>query len=118
MKLSYNKLTSIENVDFSVLQNLEIIDISNNRITSLGNLFTCMKLSSLMANNNDITSIPPQFVHCQSLNTFNIYGNPQKTVRSAVISQGCGAIMKVYTRYTVHISSGGLLPSYICEILL
>ncbi len=63
-------------------------------LQSFGNIYSIPKLSTVLANNNNIQIIPYQFANCKYLQNFSIYGNPQKTIRANIVTQGCEAIMK------------------------
>ncbi|CAE7592649.1 lrrc40, partial [Symbiodinium microadriaticum] len=93
LQISFNKLTTLENVDFSQFQHLEILDISNNKILSLGCIYDVSSLRTLLLDNNELDAIPYQLCFLKNLQSLSIHGNPQRTVRQGVIQKGTEAII-------------------------
>jgi Leucine-rich repeat (LRR) protein len=94
-QLSYNRLTSLEDLNFSVLHQLEILDLSNNKITALGNVFEATSLRVLLLENNALDSLPLELCYLTNLQTLSLHGNPQRTVRQAILQKGVNAILTV-----------------------
>lgn len=75
LNLMYNDLTSIPEVVFK-FKNLEVLDISNNKIEILSErLSELPKLSKLFVNANKIQSLPPNFASLK-ITTLYIQINP------------------------------------------
>uniref|UniRef100_A0A7S4IZQ0 Uncharacterized protein n=1 Tax=Odontella aurita TaxID=265563 RepID=A0A7S4IZQ0_9STRA len=80
------------------LPSLENLDLSDNQISDLGDLPTvlsgcCTKLRSLMLSNNELKSIPPTLGLVRTLQSIDLRGNPQRSIRTAVLDRSCGAIL-------------------------
>lgn len=97
--MSYNRLTSLNGIDFSLFRQLEIFDISNNKITSLGNIYEATSLRTLLLENNELENIPLELCYLSNLQTLSLHGNPQRTVRQAIIQKGVLAILAVRSNY-------------------
>ncbi|XP_057660617.1 chaoptin-like [Diorhabda carinulata] len=72
LDLSYNKLDSIPLVALKDIRNLQWINLHGNQITSIVGAWSHMKtsVSTLFLGENDITSIPNETMHQQSLRQF------------------------------------------------
>ena len=82
-------------INFSLFQQLEIFDVSNNKITSLGNVYEATSLRTLLLENNELENLPPELCYLSNLQTLSIHGNPQRTVRQPIIQKGVVAILSV-----------------------
>jgi leucine-rich repeat protein SHOC2 len=94
-QLSFNRLTTLQSLNFAVLQQLEILDLSNNKLLSLGNVFTATSLRVLLLENNELDSLPSELCYLTNLQTLSLHGNPQRSVRQAVLQKGVNAILAV-----------------------
>eukprot|EP01038_Epipyxis_sp_PR26KG_P009430 gene9430-12706_t len=102
LQLSYCNLTNISIIDFNSLRNLVSLDISNNKIITIENcnLLSChndysiIKLEYLSIENNNISEIPFELGHIQTLKTLLISGNPQKMIRPQIILQGSNKVLE------------------------
>jgi Leucine-rich repeat (LRR) protein len=74
---------------------LEIVDFSNNKLESVGELYNSKNLADISISNNNLTEIPPEFARLTKIRNLNILGHPQKLIRSSTIQQGTDAILKV-----------------------
>lgn len=99
--MSYNRLTSLGNFNFSVLSQLEILDLSNNKLKSLGNVYEASALRVLLLENNEIENLPLELCYLTNLQTLSLHGNPQRTVRQAILQKGVNAILAVSARSVV-----------------
>lgn len=93
LQLSYNKLTTLNGINFSLFPQLEIFDLSNNKIVTLGNVHTAISLRTLLLENNEIDSLPAELCYLTNLQTLSLHGNPQRTIRQAVLQKGVNAIL-------------------------
>ena len=84
---------------------LEILDLSNNKLESLGQLPGALvargtrlpgltKLHTLKLENNGLRDIPYEFGMACNLKILLLEGNPQRTVRAAVLRQGHESVLK------------------------
>jgi Leucine-rich repeat (LRR) protein len=71
------------------------MDLSNNKIVSLGNIYAATSLRTLLLENNEIDNLPAELSHLSNLQTLSLHGNPQRTVRQAVLQKGVTAILAV-----------------------
>ena len=99
--LAYNQLTSVQGFENS--PNLTILDIKNNKITTLHrSIYTLKKLKTLDLMNNDLTDIPSEIGFLTQLVRINIEGNPLKCIRSTIKSGGTEALKKYLRERNVH----------------
>jgi len=74
------------------------LDLSNNQIADLGfmplALSGCKGLRILQLNNNNLEDIPLELGCLKQLTTINLAGNPQKGVRTSVLSESCEVILE------------------------
>ncbi|ETV92615.1 hypothetical protein H310_13069 [Aphanomyces invadans] len=85
--LSFNQISTLDNVDWSRLVNLFQLSVADNKLVSLGNLYHLPKLTSLSIENNSLTQIPGE-LGLMKLKTLAMNGNPQRTVRMATLNKG------------------------------
>jgi hypothetical protein len=128
--LGYNQMTTLGNVSWArSLPSLEILDLSNNRLHDLGMLPGALvalentpaglaRLHTLKLENNELRDIPYEFGMASHLKILLLEGNPQRTIRAAVLCQGNESVlkylqMKVPEGYVPSIDSckEALLPS-------
>jgi hypothetical protein len=128
--LGYNQMTTLGNVSWArSLPSLEILDLSNNRLQDLGKLPAGLvalpntpaglaRLHTLKLENNELRDIPYEFGMASHLKILLLEGNPQRTIRAAVLCQGNESVlkylqMKVPEGYVPSIDSctEALLPS-------
>ena len=74
---------------------MEILDVGNNKIRSVGNIHNATALMTLLLHNNELHEIPPEIGLLTRLTSLNIHGNPQKLIRTHVIQRGVEAVLKV-----------------------
>jgi len=75
LQLSYNSLTAIP-AEISLCVNLQDIDISSNKISSLPDSFSGMtKLTKFSASDNNLTELPATLCKLESVQTVFLYGN-------------------------------------------
>ncbi len=76
LDLSQNKLTGALPAEIRFLQNLETLDISDNRMTGLpAEIGQLPKLRVLDASNNELTGIPHELGNLQTLEILDLSGN-------------------------------------------
>jgi len=95
LRLSYCQLTSVENVDFRTLPGLVTLDLSNNKIESLGSsLNSALCLEYLNVENNNLHEIPAELAALPRLKVLLIAGNAQRTVRTTLLQQGSSKVIE------------------------
>ena len=94
LSMSFNRVGAISNIDFSRLAKLETLDLSNNKVADISCLEAATSLQTLVLDNNDLVAIP-SFLGSTRFNfqSLSFHGNPQKTVRMAVLQKGTTAIV-------------------------
>jgi Leucine-rich repeat (LRR) protein len=95
--LSHNRISELDEWRPG-LESLEHLDLSNNSITNLTELPPILSSSSpilktLLVNNNNICVIPPELGLLSTLQSIDLKGNPQKSIRSAVLDGSCSSIL-------------------------
>lgn len=87
--IAYNKITSVDELFHEGMENLEILDASNNKIKTLSDkIITLQNLEHLNLEYNDISNIPTILGYLTSIKNLNLYGNPLKNIRNDVIAKG------------------------------
>lgn len=95
--LSHNRIAELDEWQPG-LESLEHLDISNNSITCLRELpfilgYSSPMLKTLLVNNNSLLVIPPELGLLSTLQSIDLRGNPQKSIRSAVLDGSCSSIL-------------------------
>ncbi|KAF0682360.1 Aste57867_25498 [Aphanomyces stellatus] len=91
--LSYNRISELDDVNWSLLKNLSIVSIADNKLISVGKIYEAPNLTSLSIENNSLTQIPFELGFCTKLKALNINGNPQRSVRLTTINKGTEEIL-------------------------
>ncbi|KAF4322181.1 hypothetical protein BBO99_00002079 [Phytophthora kernoviae] len=91
--LAFNRIETLEQFPWSQLTNVSLISISNNKLRSLGRIYDAPLLASLSFENNNLTKVPCELGLCPNLRAIYMNGNPQRTVRGAVIAKGSTEIL-------------------------
>ena len=93
--LAYNFIEDISLLCSNSLLRLEVLDVSNNKITKVPTFINnLISLSSLNIQNNALKSIPYELGFMKELKNLKIEGNLLKRIRMSVIRKGSGAILK------------------------
>lgn len=88
LQLAVNKLETLDGFPWHELAHLSIVSVSDNKLKSLGRVYDMPLLSSLSFENNNLTRVPCELGLCPHLRAIYMNGNPQKTVRGAIIAKG------------------------------
>ncbi|KRX10051.1 hypothetical protein PPERSA_08454 [Pseudocohnilembus persalinus] len=93
--MSYNKIRDIDIIFNEKLENLQVIDFSNNKITHISDqvAFNQPDLSHLNLANNDLQQIPT-IIGFMQLTAFQIEGNPLKIIKRNIIDKGTVHILE------------------------
>ena len=96
LHLHQNRLTDCRELCRKNFENLEVLDIGNNKVREvpIALVFYLSKLNMFAAVNNDITHMPNWIGFHNRLSTLQIDGNPLKMIRRAVIDKGTQEIMR------------------------
>jgi len=90
---------SIDPLDVSNMPHLQTLDLSNNKLVTLGDssasIFRAQQLEFLSLENNCMNEIPPQLALLPRLVTLLIVGNPQRAVRPQVVQQGSAKVLEL-----------------------
>jgi len=93
--VGFNKLRSLASINWTRIQQLRTLDLSNNRLTDIGKgLELLPNLDSLDIQNNELAVIPPELGLCPGLRSLLLIGNPQRGVRQNLIDKGTPAILE------------------------
>lgn len=88
----------VDSTDASPLQQcplLELVDISNNQLTSVDFLIPLKQsLARLDAQNNNISRLPPELGVFAKLTSIVLDGNPLRSIRRDVVAKGTFELMK------------------------
>jgi Leucine-rich repeat (LRR) protein len=99
LRASFCGLTSIEDLDFGALPGLETLDVSNNKLESLGwGLFEegCgQRLEYLSLENNCLVEVSSELARLPCLKVLLIGGNPQRTIRNSAVQQGSAKVIEL-----------------------
>jgi Leucine-rich repeat (LRR) protein/soluble cytochrome b562 len=79
-------------------QALEMLDLSCNKISDIGELPRCLieycpRIRDLSLSNNELAFIPPDFCVLQSLTFLDLRGNPQRAIRPGVLDRSTPEIL-------------------------
>jgi len=98
--LAYNKLERTFAVKeyFGIVPfpSLRSIDLGNNKLSSFPIWTTSVDgIENINVENNSIARLPArELCQCKNLVSLVLYGNPQKTVRATILSQGSRAVIE------------------------
>ena len=93
--LSCNKITKINNIDYS--PNLTILDLKNNKLQILSKEISFLKnLKTLDLTNNDLTDLPTEIAFLDKLVRLHLEGNSLKVIKHSVRSAGAEVITLLY----------------------
>jgi Leucine-rich repeat (LRR) protein len=96
LNLENNKLTSIQFI--TPLHKLTVLNVSGNSLTELepaATLFAGLtNLVSLDLSCNDLSDVPSQLGHLTSLKTLELEGNGIRSIRRAILEKGTAAILQ------------------------
>lgn len=95
LHMHMNRLTDIKELCRSEFQNLEVIDIGNNRISEvpIAIPFYLAKLTTLAMVNNDCITLPHWLGYHKTIQAVNVEGNPLKRIRRQIVEKGAQAIL-------------------------
>ena len=94
--LSYNRIVNLE--WRAGLESLEHLDLSNNCIIELGEIPSILagcspRLKTLLISNNDLRVIPPEIGLLTNLQSVDLRGNPQRSIRPTVLEGSCTSLL-------------------------
>lgn len=104
LSVAANRLTALEpHLPWARLGVMQNLDLSNNHIADVGTLALAvahgaLPLRSIDLSNNDIRNLPLELGLCTNVGSLQLHGNPQRTVRTNVMSQGTGPVLQVLRR--------------------
>jgi hypothetical protein len=91
--LAYNRIETLDGFEWSWLRAVSVVSVSDNKLRSLGRIFEAPSIASLSFDNNNLRAVPCELGLCPNLRAVYMNGNPQKTVRGAVIAKGSQEIL-------------------------
>jgi hypothetical protein len=95
LHINHCQLEDITGIDFLVLQELQSLDLSDNKLQSLpDSIQFARNLQFLSLDNNSFREIPSVLGILPSLKTLMIQGNPQRLIRTNIIAQGSVKIIQ------------------------
>ena len=85
-----NRITDIRELCRKEFENLEVLDIGNNKIREMPTalVFYLANLTMLAMVNNDVTSMPAWIGFHKRISTLQIDGNPLKQIRRQIVDKG------------------------------
>jgi Leucine-rich repeat (LRR) protein len=86
LNLAFNKVTSLASTDFYELPQLEILNLSNNRLREVGLFPEDCRLRIVDFSNNDLSDVPYCFGFIETLQSLALQGNSIRLLRQAVIN--------------------------------
>ena len=123
LSLSHNRISALEDFDFSMLRNLGRIDLSNNKLLSISRasfqhnpLLRVIDLS-----NTDIDTVPEAVLGLQHLRQLFLYGNPMNCSCSSMMGLSSWNLLNVISFSTyidiARCNTGQMLHSYLVNEL-
>lgn len=96
LHLHMNKITSLSFMCRSAFSGIETLDLGGNKIAEMPTAFIhfLKNLRILMIVNNDIQKLPNLIGKHEHLKNIQIEGNPLKSIRRPIVSQGSTGILK------------------------
>ena len=96
LHLHVNRITDIRELCRKEFENLEVLDIGNNKIREMPTalVFYLANLTMLAMVNNDVTSMPAWIGFHKRISTLQIDGNPLKQIRRQIVDKGTQEIMR------------------------
>ncbi|CAN0331950.1 unnamed protein product, partial [Ectocarpus sp. 12 AP-2014] len=91
--LAYNPLSEVSGLPWAALGSLETLDLSNNRLRSLGDVVLMTWLRRLNLENNDISPVPLELGLCTGLESLLLAGNPQRQISPSLLQRGTVATL-------------------------
>ncbi|CAB1109033.1 unnamed protein product [Ectocarpus sp. CCAP 1310/34] len=91
--LAYNPLSDVSGLPWAALGSLENLDLSNNRLRSLGDVVLMTWLRRLNLENNDISPVPLELGLCTGLESLLLAGNPQRQISPSLLQRGTVATL-------------------------
>ncbi|KAE9248380.1 hypothetical protein PF004_g3885 [Phytophthora fragariae] len=91
--VAYNRIETLDRFPWSQLAKVSVISVSDNKLRSLGRIYDSPLLASLSFENNNLAKVPCELGLCPHLRAIYMNGNPQRTVRGAVIAKGSAEIL-------------------------
>ncbi|KAK1932575.1 Leucine-rich repeat-containing protein 40 [Phytophthora citrophthora] len=85
--------STLDQFPWSQLAKVSVVSVSDNKLRSLGRIYDAPLLASLSFENNNLTKVPCELGLCPHLRAIYMNGNPQRTVRGAVIAKGSAEIL-------------------------
>ncbi|KAF0683881.1 Aste57867_24107 [Aphanomyces stellatus] len=92
--LSFNKLTSLNGVDWAAMTKLTSCLVSDNQLESIGTIHLAPSLTSLNVENNNLRHIPLALGQSPNLRLVNVQGNPQRHIRYTIVQRGPQAVLQ------------------------
>jgi Leucine-rich repeat (LRR) protein len=87
LNLSFNKVTSLASIRVYGLPNLEVLNLSNNRLKEVGHIQPeKSRLRVVDFSNNDLVDVPFQFGFIETLHSLSLQGNSIRLLRQAIIN--------------------------------
>lgn len=95
---TYNSIEGLsDEIPLLQLNNVYAIDLSNNKLTSFGQLRFMKSLSTLNVESNELRQVPPELSQIKNLKFLAISQNPQRWVPCATASRQKNCLMTAYT---------------------
>ncbi|CAN0219138.1 unnamed protein product, partial [Laminaria digitata] len=91
--LGFNSLSDLSGLPWAALSTLENLDVSSNRLRTLGDVVLMTWLRRLNLENNEISSLPLELGLCTGLESLLLAGNPQRQLSASVLQRGTAATL-------------------------